>query len=82
MNRRMLRRLLSHVMVGLMVVAVIVALLPLFFILANLVAKGAGSLSLDFFTKTPAPAGETGRRLDHGDDKSVAQRSSHAVLCS
>jgi phosphate transport system permease protein len=47
-------------MVGLMVLAVIVALLPLFFILGDLVAKGAGSLSLDFFTKTPAPAGETG----------------------
>jgi phosphate transport system permease protein len=47
-------------MVGLMVLAVVLALLPLFFILADLVAKGAGSLSLDFFTKTPAPAGETG----------------------
>ena len=65
MNRRALRRALSHLMVGLMVVAVIVALLPLFFILADLVAKGAGSLSLDFFTKTPAPAGETGGGVVH-----------------
>ncbi|HET7423472.1 MAG TPA: phosphate ABC transporter permease PstA [Gemmatimonadales bacterium] len=60
MNRRMLRRGISNLMVGLMVLAVVAALLPLFFILADLVAKGAGSLSLDFFTKTPAPAGETG----------------------
>jgi phosphate transport system permease protein len=47
-------------MVGLMIGAVIVALIPLFFILLNLVLKGAGSLSPDFFTRTPAPAGETG----------------------
>ena len=65
MNRRLLRRVVSNLMVGLMVGAVIVALLPLIFILANLVIKGAGSLSLDFFTKTPAPAGETGGGVAH-----------------
>ena len=65
MNRRVLRRLLSTFMVGLMIGAVIVALLPLFFILANLVIKGAGSLSVDFFTKVPAPAGETGGGVVH-----------------
>jgi phosphate transport system permease protein len=64
-NRRMLRRLFSNLMVGLMIGAVIVALLPLFFILVDLVAKGAGSLSLDFFTKTPAPAGESGGGVAH-----------------
>jgi phosphate transport system permease protein len=56
----MLRRLVSNLMVGLMIGAVIVALLPLFFILLHLVVKGASSLSFDFFTKTPAPAGESG----------------------
>jgi phosphate transport system permease protein len=60
MNRRILRRAVSNLMVGLMIGAVVVALLPLFFILLNLILKGAGSLSLDFFTKMPAPAGETG----------------------
>jgi phosphate transport system permease protein len=64
-NRRSLRRLVSNVMVGLMVVAVVVALLPLFFILFDLVIQGAGSLSLDFFTKTPAPAGEVGGGVSH-----------------
>jgi phosphate transport system permease protein len=64
-NRRVLRRLFSNLMVGLMVGAVIVALLPLFFILLDLVMKGAGSLSLDFFTKTPAPAGESGGGVAH-----------------
>ncbi len=65
MNRRVLRRFVSNAMVGLMVVAVVVALLPLFFILADLVVKGAGSLSVDFFTKMPAPAGETGGGVAH-----------------
>ena len=65
MNRRVLRRLVSNTMVGLMIGAVLVALLPLFLILIDLVAKGAGSLSLDFFTRTPAPAGETGGGVAH-----------------
>lgn len=60
MNRRVLRRWVSNFMVGLMVVAVVIAVLPLLFILLNLVIKGAGSLSLGFFTRVPVPAGETG----------------------
>jgi phosphate transport system permease protein len=64
-NRRILRRAFSNLMVGLMIGAVIVALLPLAFILLTLVLKGAGSLSLDFFTKTPAPAGEAGGGVVH-----------------
>ncbi len=65
MNRRVIRRFVSNAMVGLMVFAVVVALLPLFFILADLVVKGAGSLSVDFFTRMPAPAGETGGGVAH-----------------
>jgi phosphate transport system permease protein len=65
MNRRALRRGFSTLMVGLMIAAVVVALLPLAFILANLVIKGAGSLSLDFFTRMPAPAGESGGGVAH-----------------
>jgi phosphate transport system permease protein len=64
-NRRLLRRGFSNVIVGLMVAAVLVALLPLFFILMNLLIKGAGSLSLDFFTRMPAPAGEHGGGVAH-----------------
>jgi phosphate transport system permease protein len=64
-TRRTLRRLVSNGMVGLMVVAVVVALLPLFFILLDLVVQGAGSLSLDFFTRMPAPAGESGGGVAH-----------------
>ena len=65
MNRRVIRRLVSNAMVGLMIVAVVVALLPLFFILSDLVVKGAGSLSVDFFTRMPAPAGESGGGVAH-----------------
>ena len=65
MNRRVFRRFASNAMVALMVVAVVVAILPLFFILFDLIAKGAGSLSLDFFTRTPAPAGEQGGGVVH-----------------
>jgi phosphate transport system permease protein len=64
-NRRVIRRLVSNAMVGLMIVAVVVALLPLFFILSDLVVKGAGSLSVDFFTRMPAPAGESGGGVAH-----------------
>ena len=65
MNRRTLRRVMSNAMVGLMVLAVVVALLPLFFILLDLVVQGAGSLSVDFFTRMPAPAGEIGGGVAH-----------------
>jgi phosphate transport system permease protein len=64
-NRRALRRLISNAMVGLMVLAVVAALLPMIFILLDLIVKGAGSLSLDFFTRMPAPAGESGGGVAH-----------------
>jgi phosphate transport system permease protein len=65
MNRRIIRRAASNVMVALMIAAVVVAILPLFFILLDLIVKGAGSLSWDFFTKMPAPAGESGGGVAH-----------------
>ncbi len=65
MNRRIIRRVASNVMVALMIAAVVVAILPLFFILLDLIVKGAGSLSWDFFTKMPAPAGESGGGVAH-----------------
>jgi phosphate transport system permease protein len=64
-TRRTLRRLMSNAMVGLMILAVVVALLPLFFILFDLVVQGAGSLSVEFFTRMPAPAGEIGGGVAH-----------------
>ncbi|MBP2648097.1 MAG: phosphate transporter, inner rane subunit PstA [Gemmatimonadetes bacterium] len=60
MNRRVFRRVKSNAMTGVLMACVLAAVLPLLWILGTLVLKGAGSLSLDFFTKMPAPAGETG----------------------
>lgn len=65
MNRRVLRRWVSNAMVGLMIVAVLVAVLPLLLILLTLLVKGASSLSLNFFTRPPVPAGETGGGVAH-----------------
>jgi phosphate transport system permease protein len=52
-------------MVALMIAAVIVAVLPLLFILGSLLIRGAGNLSLAFFTRLPVPAGETGGGVLH-----------------
>jgi phosphate transport system permease protein len=52
-------------MVGLMGLAVVLAVLPLLLILGTLIAKGAGSLNLAFFTNVPVPAGETGGGVLH-----------------
>ncbi|HEU5218347.1 MAG TPA: phosphate ABC transporter permease PstA [Gemmatimonadales bacterium] len=60
-----LRRWRSRVMVGLLIVATVLAVLPLFLILGTLVIKGAGSINLDFFTRRPVPAGESGGGVVH-----------------
>jgi phosphate transport system permease protein len=65
MNRRAFRRVKSNVMTAVLMFCVVAAVLPLLFILAQLVVKGAGSLSLDFFTRMPAPPGETGGGVAH-----------------
>ena len=65
MNRSAVRRLRSRFMVGLMGLAVVLAVLPLLLILGTLIAKGAGSLNLAFFTNVPVPAGETGGGVLH-----------------
>ena len=54
------RRLTNKVMVGVMYLAALLAILPLILILFHLVREGASSLSLDFFTRMPAPVGESG----------------------
>jgi phosphate transport system permease protein len=65
MNRLTWRRWKSRLMVGLMVAAVIVAVAPLLLILGTLIARGAGSINLAFFTALPVPAGETGGGVAH-----------------
>jgi phosphate transport system permease protein len=59
--RRLLRRRsASIVMVSLTCIAAAIAVVPLLVILAYLLKQGAGALSLDFFTRMPAPVGESG----------------------
>ena len=54
------RRVTNHVMVALTYVAAVVATLPLVLILWHLLKEGATSLTWTFFTRMPAPSGETG----------------------
>src|SRR6476469_7800655 len=65
MNRRILRRGVSNFMVGLMLGSLVLPSPSLLFTLFTLVLKGASSRSPDFFTQTPAPAGETGGGVVH-----------------
>jgi phosphate transport system permease protein len=59
------RRARSGVMVGLTYLAAALATLPLLLIFVYLIAKGASALSLDLFTRMPAPVGETGGGMAH-----------------
>lgn len=60
MTRASRRRLASGLMTSVVVALCILAVLPLLFIFGDLVAKGASSIDLDFFTKGPVPAGDPG----------------------
>lgn len=54
------RRLLSGVMTAVVVALCLLAILPLVFIFADLIAKGASSIDWAFFVENPAPPGEAG----------------------
>ena len=60
MRTRRSRHILSGGMIGLTYMAAILATLPLLLILWHLVAMGASSLSVAFFTNMPKPVGEAG----------------------
>jgi phosphate transport system permease protein len=60
------RKLRGRIIVALLGVAVVVAVTPLLLILGTLVVKGASSLDWAFFTRIPAPAGESGGGVAHG----------------
>lgn len=64
MSRR-IRQWKARIMVGVLALAVGLAVLPLVLILGMLIVKGATSLNLDFFTRLPAPAGESGGGVGH-----------------
>jgi len=61
MSRRLRwRKFVSHFMLTMTGLCALVAVAVLFFILGYLVYHGGTSVSWDFFTKLPAPVGETG----------------------
>lgn len=64
-GRRLRRRITSGLMTGVVVALAGLAVLPLLLIFGYLVAKGATSINLDFFLKTPVPAGQTGGGVAH-----------------
>jgi len=59
-NRLRWRKFVSHFMLTMTGLCALVAVAVLFFILGYLVYHGGTSISWDFFTKLPAPVGETG----------------------
>jgi phosphate transport system permease protein len=59
-NRLRWRKFVSHFMLTMTGLCALVAVSVLFFILGYLVYHGGASISWDFFTKLPAPVGETG----------------------
>jgi phosphate transport system permease protein len=59
-RRRSLRKFKSNFMVGLTVLATMIALVPLFLVLGYLLSKGASSINWNFFTRMPAPVGQSG----------------------
>jgi phosphate transport system permease protein len=54
------RNVVNGVVAGASILATVLVIAPLIAILIYLLYKGASSLNLDFFTKIPAPVGETG----------------------
>ena len=60
------RRGVNVAMIGITYAAALVATLPLVFILVHLLAEGASSISLSFFTEMPRPIGEEGGGMLNG----------------
>jgi len=54
------RKLKNALLLGLLALASIVAVLPLFAVFLYALKQGISGLSVDFFTRLPAPVGETG----------------------
>ena len=54
------RKVVNAIMVSLTFAAAILATLPLVFIFGYMLMRGFSALSMDFFTRTPAPVGEAG----------------------
>lgn len=56
-------RQVNHLMTGVLGVCLVLTVGPLFLILSHLLVHGVSALSLDFFTRLPAPVGQEGGGL-------------------
>jgi len=54
------RKIKDRIICGSLALAAVAALIPLFSVLGYVLVQGVPALNLDFFTKIPAPVGETG----------------------
>jgi len=54
------RKIVNRIAIGAIFAAVILAIIPLFFILADVIVKGAPELNLNFLTKLPTPVNVPG----------------------
>jgi phosphate transport system permease protein len=59
------RRIKSGIVSGLALLATVIVIAPLIAILFYLLKQGVSSLNWDFFTKIPAPAGESGGGMEN-----------------
>ena len=66
MTRNARRRFMSHLVVVMCGAAVLLALVPLVLILFYVLKQGFSSVTWNFFTKMPVPAGETGGGMANG----------------
>ena len=53
------RRIKDRLMTGMIILFSVIAVIPLFMVFYHIIRNGAPSLSLNFFTRLPAPLGET-----------------------
>ncbi|MBV8675372.1 MAG: phosphate ABC transporter permease PtsA, partial [Acidobacteriaceae bacterium] len=57
---RLWRNVANQMATALAILSTVIVIAPLIAIFVYLIYKGASSLNLNFFTKIPAPVGETG----------------------
>ena len=74
------RRIQNMVMGGLILLATLLVVAPLILIFFYLIREGLGAINVDFFTKVPAPEGETGGGLANAILGSVQMLAMASVI--
>ncbi len=74
------RRMQNMLMGGLILLATLLVVAPLILIFVYLIREGLGAINADFFTKVPAPEGETGGGLANAIVGSVQMLAMASVI--